>query len=182
MTWSRLALRGLPWTPCEPVTGASARERASLTGLKGLTVLVSGIDDSDEPAPVTRRGLQVEVETRLQEAGIRVLDPEDWLQAPGRPTLHLAVRLLRHDVGVVVVVASLDLAQDVRLEADPSRRTTAITWRAQRGPGLVGAYGLAALRHEALALVDRFVADFLAVNRDAALPAGPGPEGPPASR
>lgn len=164
VTWCELALRGLRWTTAGSDPPALARERSALAGLEGVRLTVHLPEDLAERDGSGRMVTQRSAERRLREAGIPLLGAEEWVQRPGRPELHLTLRLVRHPLGVCVLSADLELVQDVRLEVDPSRRVRAVTWTATRGPGLVGEYALRGALDEVDRLLASFVEHYRAIN------------------
>ena len=164
VTWYELALRGLPWTAAAPGPPPQARERGSLAGLDGVRLTVHTPDGLPQGAGPVRDWLQRDAESRLRDAGVPLLAADDWVQKPGRPELRLTVKALRHDAGIYVLCVLLELAQEVRLETDPSRRVPAVTWSASAGPGLVGQYGVRRALDEASRLVAIFADHYRTAN------------------
>lgn len=164
VTWYELALRGLPWSAAA-VPPPQARERGSLVGLDGVRLTIHAPDALPGGIDATRTTLQRDVEERLREAGIPLLTADDWLQRPGRPELRLTLRAIRQDPGLYALSVQLEVIQEVRLEADPSRRVPAVTWSASAGPGLAGQYEVRRALDEATRLVAIFAEQYRSANR-----------------
>jgi hypothetical protein len=79
------------------VSSASAingkSNQATLRGLKGFGVLVEKLPPEVEQEGLNRLQLQLEVESKLRMAGIKVLTREEVFRTPGEPYLYINVNV-----------------------------------------------------------------------------------------
>jgi hypothetical protein len=165
-------------------TNKSAQE--TLRGLKAVAVVVTGISPDAEKDGLHRNHLQQDVETRLTQAGIKVINKGDGQRSPGQP--HLFVRFIdqkRSDMELYAISIAVHLVQMVRLSRDGKVVTPAETW-GMTGVVSVGARELTSVRKLVGDYVDTFVAAMRAANPEglaqpeaAAQPAAPAPPGDP---
>jgi hypothetical protein len=157
----------------EPVKGAKivATERApesdrqSLVGLSGVHVKVSGVIPESTPEELTEVMLQSDVEMRLREVGIRVLNPQEVLRVPGTP--HLMLKVTTHEDQEHLFYAfgiELALVQDVVLLRDAKIVGRGATWSTGI-VGLVGIQSLRDIRFHVWKRVDQFATDYRAANQ-----------------
>lgn len=144
--------------------------RATLKGLTGMAVAVEGLSADAEKAGVTRARVRTEVELRLRQAGIRVLETQsEQSEAPGTPCLTVNLNVLAAslaDQPPLVFSVLVELKQRCVLERDAGTTAMATTWKT----GCVFRGGV--LREQASEvvgeMVDDFLNDYLAVNPKAA--------------
>ncbi len=141
-------------------------ERVTLAGLAAVHVVVNELGTEFAREALSRSSLQVEMEGRLRQAGLRVLTPDQALTSSGRPTLELRVTLMRSAETPQLYVYSVDLAlrQQIRLTRDRAIESFAVTWREDPEVGTVGAGRLAAVRDAVRAKVGRFITVWQTVN------------------
>ncbi len=156
------ALCLLGWAP-RPALAVTPSEVRSLRGLPGVEVVVENPADEGRALGLSAEQLQADVQARLRESGVRVLTADD--RAPGRPWLYVRVSVLKSaSLPVVSYYVVAQLRQDVTLDRNPDFRLGATTWDIGVG-GLAGtSVFVGAVRDSALAVADRFSADFLTVN------------------
>jgi hypothetical protein len=143
-------------------TGQSARQ--TLRGIKGVMVVVTGISPDAEREGLKRADLLADVESRLKQAGIRVLSRNERFQAPGQP--HLYVRFIdqkRTDMELYAISIAVHLEQHVRLTRDAKVLVPAETW-GMTGVVSVGAKELQSVRRLVVEYVDLFVESMNAAN------------------
>ena len=99
----------------------SASSRATLTDLPGVTIYVEPMAKQMEEKGMTDFVVGVEVERRLKEAGVTILDPEqDEPPVVGSPTLYLTVTAVFDDlVEQCAYSIRLEVTQTIHLERDP---------------------------------------------------------------
>lgn len=142
----------------------SQRARQTLRGIKGVTVLVTGLSAGAERDGLRKADLQADVETRLKQAGIRVLSRAERFQAPGQP--HLCINFIdqkRSDMEFYTISFAVQLVQHVRLTRDAKVIFPAETWGVT-GVMSVGAKELQGVRRLVVDYVDLFVQDMKAAN------------------
>lgn len=140
---------------------ALARGHASvspaLKGIDAVMVVVSGISPQAEKDGLKRSDLQHDVEQRLHQAGIKVLNSGERMQAPGQP--QLIVRFVdqkRSDMEIYAISIAVHLVQSVRLARDNKVVVPAETW-GMSGVISVGAQELVSVRSLLLEYVDMFI-------------------------
>ena len=150
-----------------PALSDSPRQRATLAGLTGVGVVVEDMDPAAEKDGLTESTLQIEVELKLRQAGIRVLTSDERRAAPGNPYLYLRVGTFKNaqsDMGLYAFVVNLQLMQEVRLTRNPAITSLAITWDAEGWVGIVGSRKLSQVRERVRDVVDEFLNAYLAAN------------------
>lgn len=168
--------------PALAETGQSARQ--TLRGIKGVLVVITGISPEAERDGLKKSDLQADVESRLKQAGIRVLSRAERFQAPGQP--HLFVRFIdqkRTDMELYAISIAVHLEQHVRLTRDAKVLVPAETW-GMTGVVSVGAKELQSVRRLVVEYVDMFVEAMSAANgtaKPANLPPALTPASAPAS-
>ena len=134
----------------------TALDRESLRDLDGVRVAVEDAPGADQ--------LRKAVETKLQAAGIKVLNAGE---APtGDPFLRVRVTTTSARGELVAYLVQLDFVQIVFLRRNPSVTfNRALTWQAPERLGTVSPANLAQkINQELSAQVDQFINAYLAVN------------------
>jgi hypothetical protein len=142
-------------------TNKSAQE--TLRRLKAVAVVVTGISQDAERDGLQKSHLQQDVEERLTQGGIKVINKGDGQRSPGHP--HLFVRFIdqkRSDMELYAISIAVHLVQMVRLSRDSKVVTPAETW-GMTGVVSVGARELTSVRK----LVGDYVEIFVAAMRTA---------------
>lgn len=156
------------WNPAFWLTTriSTPNERVTLAGLGAVHVVVNELGAEAAREGLTRSSLQAELESRLRQAGLRVLTPDEALTSSGRPTLELRVTLMRSAEAPQLYVygVALALRQQIRLTRDRAIESFAVTWSEDPEVGTVGAGRLAAVRDVVRAKVGRFITAWQTVN------------------
>jgi hypothetical protein len=149
--------------PLFAVNGIS--NRATFRGLKGVGVLVEKLPPEVEQEGLKREQLQMEVESKLRAAGIKVLTKEEAFNTPGEPFLYvnLNVNIAKTESDIYPYSIDLLLVQKVSLLRDPKLTSHAITW-STGGVGSIGKPILSQLRENVEAMVDVFIKAYLTEN------------------
>jgi hypothetical protein len=149
--------------PLFAVNGIS--NRATFRGLKGVGVLVEKLPPEIEQEGLKREQLQMEVESKLRAAGIKVLTKEEAFNTPGEPFLYvnLNVNIAKTESDIYPYSIDLLLVQKVSLLRDPKLTSHAITW-STGGVGSIGKPILSQLRENVEAMVDVFIKAYLTEN------------------
>jgi Cdc6-like AAA superfamily ATPase len=139
--------------------------RATFRGLKGVGVLVEKLPPEVEQEGLKRDQLQMEVESKLRTAGIKVLTKEEAFNTPGEPFLYINinVNIAKTESDIYPYSIDLLLIQKVSLLRDPKLTSYAITW-STGGVGSIGKQILSQLRENVEAMVDVFIKTYLAEN------------------
>jgi hypothetical protein len=110
-------------------------DRASLKGLAGVFVIVD-LNPEIERYGITSRTIQADLESRLRQAGIRILTQAEWKTwslAPGTPWLYVGVQAHRAGLpGSYAVATHVKLMQTVVLMRDMQTTSVTSTWNVDR--------------------------------------------------
>jgi Cdc6-like AAA superfamily ATPase len=149
--------------PLFAINGQS--NRATLKGLKGVGVLVENLSSEVEKEGLKKNGLQLEVEFKLREAGIKVLSKEESLKTPGEPYLYINVNMNTAKTESDIYPYSIDMLfiQKVSLLRNPQQVTYAVTW-STGGVGSITKQLVSRLRSSVSDMVDIFIKAYLAEN------------------
>ncbi|MBI5250858.1 MAG: hypothetical protein HY912_15330 [Desulfomonile tiedjei] len=137
--------------------------RETLRDLAGVFVIVETVKSDAEADGLSVTELQKDVELKLSQAGIRVLDHDEWRSTPGRPWLYVSVNTIKF---LASYFFSLDvqLKQEVSLSRSGSISTSSSTWE-------LGSLGMTVIsdlpnrvRQAVDAYVQRFIDDYDTVN------------------
>jgi hypothetical protein len=135
------------------------------TGLIGVYVLITDMDPEAEKDGLAKSTIRTDVELRLRQAGIRVLNSSEWLATPGSPDLFLRLSTLKPKEGPLYAFGiQLGLVQRVRLARDPNITVMAVTWEATGRYGTIATERLSELRAEVRDMVDEFINNYMAAN------------------
>jgi hypothetical protein len=141
--------------------GDAALERATMRGLKAISVAIDPVAPEVEKEGVTADLLRTRLEERLQAAGIKV-DPASI------EFLGLRLISVRAARGPLAIAASIGVYQPLTLNRDRTVKTVAQTWEVNTvllaDPKMV----YRACMDSVDELADRFVAAYRAVNPAAA--------------
>lgn len=142
-------------------------QRPTLGGLKGVWVLVE-VEQAHQDAErysLSEEQIQMDVESQLQQYGIKVLSEEEWRKAPGSPCLCIYVNHIATETGLCADSIKVSLRQDVVLLRDPQKPSWAATWET----GCVGIAGEnhfgEGVRKDLEKRIDEFINAYLAANR-----------------
>ncbi len=143
----------------------SKSNRATLRGLRGVSVLVEKLPPEVEKEGLVRNKLQTEAELKLKMAGIKVLTKEESLKAPGEPYLYINVNINIAKTESDIYPYSIDvlLIQKVSLVRDPGRTAYAVTW-STGGVGSIAKPILSQLQNNIEDILDVFVEAYLSEN------------------
>ena len=140
------------------------RQRGSLAGLTGVSVVVERLRPEVEREGLTQLILRTDVELKLRQAGIRVLTETERLEMPGAPFLYLRVSTSTREAMPYAFNIALELRQWVRLLRDPTLTTLGTTWYAVGSTGIVGSRHVADIREVVRDAIDQFINAYLAAN------------------
>ena len=150
-------------SPIFAVNGRS--NRATLRGLKGVGILVEQLPPEVEREGLVRNQLQMEAESKLRMAGIKVLTKEECSKTPGEPYLYINinVNLAKTESEIYPYTIDAMLIQKVSLLRAPEQITYAVTW-STGGVGSIGKPILSQLRESVAEVVDLFINAYLGEN------------------
>jgi hypothetical protein len=139
--------------PATPAASDSAIERASLAGLKQISIVVEDLSSAAAPSGLTTAALQTDVERRVKAAGIAVTpDADDYLY------VHVTVA----DAGSSLPLpyhVEVAMMQEITLPRGIKTRTPlqAPTWSLDQ----IGLASTGVLRESIVNRVDQFVDQFI---------------------
>jgi hypothetical protein len=100
--------------------------RLSLSNLPGVGVLVESVSAEMKREGLTQSQIASDVESELQEAGIRVLTRESGRWVPGTPYLYVNINAFKSKEYVYSI--QIEFHQDVFLKRNPEIKVDASTW------------------------------------------------------
>ncbi|HEV8716098.1 MAG TPA: hypothetical protein VGX03_25140 [Candidatus Binatia bacterium] len=139
-------------------------QRETLRGLPGVWVVVEKLPAELEQSGLTQGQVQTDAEDRLRKAGITILTQEECWQTPGMPWLYITVALLKAGTTTYAATVGAVLNQEITLTRNPQIKAFGSTWDAGVHLGAIGTESLATVRDSVGSLVDKFIADYQAVN------------------
>jgi hypothetical protein len=146
----------------------SELSRATLVGIQGLSVVVEEVQPNVQKyaAKFGLSGAQIrrDVEQKLRESGIRIVEGNDWLAIPGRPALCVTVNTHETEKYWYAYDIKLELRQLAVLEANPQMKTLAGTWSISL-TGLANIGSLNLIRQDVGVLAGRFVQAWKLANK-----------------
>ncbi len=150
-------------SPLFAINGVS--NRATFRGLKGVGVLVEKLPPEVEQEGFKRDQIQMEVESKLRTAGIKILTKEEAFNTPGEPFLYINinVNIAKTESDIYPYSIDLLLIQKVSLVRDPKLTSYAITW-STGGVGSIAKPILSQLAESIEKMVDIFIKAYLAEN------------------
>ena len=119
----------------------SQASRATLVGLPGFYVAVEDMDTAATRVGMTAAVLEADIKDRLQTAGIRMYDEDDFKHVLEVPQYYVNVNMLAlhgPQAGLFTYNVSAEVRQAIKLARDPSITSTSVTWRAPATVGTVG--------------------------------------------
>lgn len=151
--------------PCPLFAINGLSNRATLRGIKGVGVLVEKLPPEVEQQGLNRNQLQKAIESKLQNAGIKVLTRAGSLAAPGEPYLYININVNIAKTESDIYPYSIDLlfTQKVSLVRDPKLTTYAVTWSTS-GVGSITKRFVDQLQEIVENTVDIFIRAYLAEN------------------
>ena len=153
---------------CSAIASSSFAEadfqRETLRGLPGVWVVVEKLPFELEQTGLTQGQVQVDTEDRLRKAGIAILTQEECWQTPGMPWLYITVALLKAGATTYAATTGAVLNQEILLTRTPQIKAFGATWDAGVHLGAIGADSLPTVRDSVGSLVEKFIADYQAVN------------------
>ncbi len=152
-----LLIAALLLPPATHAAGDAPLDRATLKGLKGVSVVIDVIDPQLEALGVTREVMLSRLLSRLQARHIAI-DP-NAVEFVG-----LRMTAVRAGRGPLAISLTLGLYQPVLLSRNHEMKTSTQTWEVESvllaDPKIL----ITACRESADELADRFAAAFLAIN------------------
>ncbi|UCH84448.1 MAG: hypothetical protein JSW50_01795 [Candidatus Latescibacterota bacterium] len=155
----------LLFSPLQVLAQNSEVTRATLVGLPGVMVYVDSLAQHLVVRGMTEDVFRVEIERRLLEGGVKLLNPAVDGAVPGNPILYLGITTL-FDEGVerCHYAIRLELTQTARLERNPGFAVFNVpTWSV----GGIGVYQIEwrkAMIDDVLGFTEEFIEAFFMAN------------------
>ena len=153
-----------------PGRADNERQRQTLAGLKGLSIVVEDLSPEAEKDGLSSATLQADLEAKVRGAGISVLTDDQAGRAPGSPHLYLKISAMKHTGGFYAYHLLLGVRQRVTLVRAARVAGFAMTWSATDSLGTVAWANLPSIREDVKAKADQFVKAYLAANPPASRP------------
>ena len=135
---------------------------SSLSGLKGVGVVIEDIDPAVEREGFTAAQIQKDVEEKLRTAGIKILSEAELTKSPGMPYLYVNIFTFK-DEDIYAYHITLELKQMVSLVRKPAVKQSVATWKISGG-GTVGALKLSTIRTTVGEYINAFIKAYFAAN------------------
>jgi hypothetical protein len=154
-----------------PLCAGAAENRIPFHGLKEIAVFVEDIDQDAVKDGLSKEQIKSAVETRIREAGIKVVPVEKSLSLPTSPYLNIIVSTVKFSSGLEYVYGiSVQLKQVVVIERKkpgipPKTYLWATTWEKSDGVDITSVEDLAGnVRGHINEKIDAFIGEYLAAN------------------
>jgi hypothetical protein len=137
--------------------------RRTLRGLKEIFLYVEPLDPQIEEMGLTGKQIQMDIESKLKLAGIKVQPGEEFSKSRGHPYLYVNVNIsmLKTQITRYLFYIRIELNQEVALVRTPEVRVSTVTWS-------TGGWGIDFssdnIRQTVKSQVDKFINAFLAEN------------------
>ena len=148
----------------EPVRADDERQRQTLAGLRGVSIVVEDVSPDVEKDGLTAATLHADMQQKLRQAGVAVLTEDQAARAPGSPHLYLKLSAMKHGGGFYAYHIQLGVRQNVILLRAARGIGFATTWSATEVLGTVAWANLGSIRDDVKAEVDQFIKAYFAVN------------------
>ncbi|PKN17321.1 MAG: hypothetical protein CVU71_16190 [Deltaproteobacteria bacterium HGW-Deltaproteobacteria-6] len=162
-----ILLSALFWSTYAPADDSEI-SRSTLTGLKGVYVLVENIQPNiqkyAQKAGLSTEQIKKNIEKKLFAAGIRTLSRDEWLKLAGRPVLYVNINTHETEKYWYAYDIKCEFRQIVSLEVNPKVKTLANTWSVNI-TGMTNIGNLHLIKKDADVLLERFIQAHRSVNR-----------------
>jgi len=135
---------------------------SSLSGLKGVGVVIEDIDPAIEREGFTAGQIHKDVEEKLRTAGIKILSETELTKSPGMPYLYVNIFTFK-DEDIYAYHITLELKQMVSLVRKAAVKQSVATWKISGG-GTVGAQKLPTIRTAVAEYINAFIKAYRAAN------------------
>ncbi len=137
----------------------------SFQDMPGVFVVVDPLDTAVERHGLFADSLRELIETKLANAGIRILTEDEWQTTFGNPMAFLDVNLAPVSERMYMYQVQLELRQLVVLARDSTIPAFTPTWKSGQTLGVMQGAQLRNLQKHVSAAVDRFIKAYAAGNR-----------------
>ncbi len=158
----------LTFIPVTAFEEDSPGSRITMSGLQGLRVVVEELQPNLQGYAakfgLSSAQIKKDVEQRLRENGIRIMEGDEWLKIPGRPVLSISVNTHETERYWYAYDITVELRQLAFLEANPKIKTLASTWSLS-ATGLANIGNLQVIRNDVGVLAGKFMAAYKMANK-----------------
>lgn len=141
--------------------------RRTFKGLPGVSVIVEdfqpNIKNHVDKAGFSKDNIKTNIETRLKNAGIQVMQQDEMLKTRSKPVLYVNINTHEYERYFFAYDIKLELRQLVAMETDPQIKSLVATWDINL-TGAVNLGNLNVLNKNLNILLDRFIKGYREVN------------------
>jgi len=149
----------------DPVEYVKEMQRSTLRGLKGVNILVLGVGEEMAQYGITQQQIQIDVELRLRQAGIKIFPSNELSSLSDRGYLKVWAHIGKYPYSnLFPIYIRAELLQAVWLDRDLLTGCSAVTWCTQPGGAILPLNYLGQFREEVAGHISEFINDYLAAN------------------
>ncbi|OHB54321.1 MAG: hypothetical protein A2Y07_02650 [Planctomycetes bacterium GWF2_50_10] len=138
-------------------------EKTSLSGLKGLHLVVEKIDPQLNTALLESVSVEKDIQATLAAAGIKIVDEDEMLKTAGMPYIYINVGTAKAGL-VFAYHVQVEVRQGAYLERDPNIIVTSTTWSGRGVTGMVAISETNTIRTVLDDSVAEFIKAYIAAN------------------
>jgi len=138
-------------------------EQTSLSGLKGLHLVVEKIDPQLNTPLLETVSVEKDIQATLAAAGIKIIDEDQMLKTPGMPYIYINVNTAKAGL-VFAYHVQIEVRQGAYLERDPNIIVTSTTWSGRGVTGMVAISETNTIRTVLDDSVAEFIKAYIAAN------------------
>lgn len=136
-----------------------------MKGLKGVSVVVEDIEKDAQEDGLKKEEVQTDVELKLRQSGIKVLDYNELLNDSNTPYIYVVINTIKHaTLPFYSVSIRLSLQEPVYLKRDRKTQVRAASTWTVGAVCTVGAFKMRSIRDFTKDLADKFCNDYLKAN------------------
>ncbi len=144
------------------ISHALTENQKNIVGLKGVKVINPTIEPELESLGLSRDQIKTDVESRLRNAGVRILTKEEWVKTPGKPGFSVEITGSNiPEKGIYVYAIDMNVFEQVTLAR--GFKGVGSIWHLGTAEG-VGKTKIEQVREVLGKLVDQFINDYLVAN------------------
>ncbi len=153
------------WTATAGAQTTTTTDTLSFHRLPGVYVVVEPLDPEIETHGLHADTLRVLIESKLLDAGVPLMDEDQWQVTIGNPLAYLDLSLVRFSQHLYLYRVQLELRQLTVLARDSTIPVFTPTWKSPQTLGIVQSNRLHTIREHVSRATDHFVNAYLAANR-----------------
>lgn len=155
------------------MANADLSEAETLGGLDGVMVIVERLHPDAEKIGLDRETLDADVRSRLQDAGIEILSPQERMESEERPYLYINCNVMYIE-NIGLVSFSLDIEVHQRVTLANGEKAQALTWAKSYLGVQSRGRAAAQIRH----VLAGYIQQFITLYNDANKPVDEAPKAP----